>query len=217
LPLPLGSPWAADPGGGRWLASGDAKIAFWGSWFEDGQAKLEGHPRRPQLECIPLRYGNHHPARFRSQSHQGNPDPTYYGDEICRVDGLKYAFDVVKASLQARLQEVNLFYDRRFDCRPPEESRRYPSKLDFESTHSRVIELVPEKARVLDLGCGMGAVGAAGAAAEYHKMRRRCADGVLARAAAPRALKIAASGIGTPPTAEDVLDLSPRALQIYSG
>lgn len=24
------------------------------------------------------------------------PIPTYYGDEICRVDGLKYAFDVVK-------------------------------------------------------------------------------------------------------------------------
>ena len=27
--------------------------------------------------------------------------PTYYGDEICRVDGLKYAFNVIKASLQA--------------------------------------------------------------------------------------------------------------------
>ena len=89
------------------------------------------------------------------------PVPTYYGDEICRVDGLKYAFDVIKASLQARLQEINLFYDRRFDCRPAEEGRRYPSKLDFDSTHSRVIELVPERARVLDLGCGIGAVGAA--------------------------------------------------------
>jgi glycosyltransferase involved in cell wall biosynthesis len=87
--------------------------------------------------------------------------PTYYGDEICRVDGLKYAFDVIKASLQAWFQKVNLFYDRRFDCAPLEGGRRYPSKLEFESTHSRVIELVSEKARVLDLGCGMGAVGAA--------------------------------------------------------
>ena len=89
------------------------------------------------------------------------PIPTYYGDEICRVDGLKYAFDVVKASLQAWFQKLNLFYDRRFDSAPARDGERYPSKLDFESTHSRVIELVPEGTRVLDLGSGMGAVGAA--------------------------------------------------------
>ncbi|MBW0005857.1 MAG: glycosyltransferase [Hyphomicrobiales bacterium] len=87
--------------------------------------------------------------------------PTYYGDEICRVDGLKYAFDVIKTSLQAWCQKLNLFYDRRFDCAPLSDGRRYPSKLDFASTHSRVVELVPEGARVLDLGSGIGAVGAA--------------------------------------------------------
>ncbi|MBV8427294.1 MAG: glycosyltransferase family 2 protein, partial [Hyphomicrobiales bacterium] len=64
--------------------------------------------------------------------------PTYYGDEICRVDGLKYAFDVIKTSLQAWCQKLNLFYDRRFDCAPSSDGRRYPSKLDFASTHSRV-------------------------------------------------------------------------------
>jgi glycosyltransferase involved in cell wall biosynthesis len=89
------------------------------------------------------------------------PIPTYYGDEICRVEGLKYAFNVVKASLQAWFQKINLFYDRRFDCAPQQADRRYPSKLNFESTHSRVIELVPNGARVLDLGSGIGAVGAA--------------------------------------------------------
>ena len=87
--------------------------------------------------------------------------PAYYGDEICRVNGLKYAFDVVKASLQAWFQRINLFYDRRFDCEPADDARRYPSKLDFESTHSRVVELVPERALVLDLGSGVGAVGMA--------------------------------------------------------
>jgi glycosyltransferase involved in cell wall biosynthesis len=89
------------------------------------------------------------------------PIPTYYGDEICRVNGLKYAFDVVKVSLQAWFQRINLFYDRRFDCAPQQDGRRYPSKLEFASTHSRVIELVSEGAQVLDLGSGMGAVGAA--------------------------------------------------------
>ncbi|MBV8450611.1 MAG: glycosyltransferase family 2 protein, partial [Hyphomicrobiales bacterium] len=87
--------------------------------------------------------------------------PTYYGDEICRVDGIRYAADVIKTSLQAWCQKLNLFYDRRFDCAPPADGQRYPSKLDFASTHSRVVELVPEGARVLDLGSGIGAVGAA--------------------------------------------------------
>jgi glycosyltransferase involved in cell wall biosynthesis len=87
--------------------------------------------------------------------------PTYYGDEICRVDGVNYAFHVLKASLQAWFQKINLFYDRRFDCAPPDGGSRYPSKLDFQSTHSRIVDLVAEKARVLDLGSGMGAVGVA--------------------------------------------------------
>jgi glycosyltransferase involved in cell wall biosynthesis len=87
--------------------------------------------------------------------------PTYYGDEISRVNGLKYAFNAVKVSLQARFQQINLFYDRRFDCAPSDYGRRYISKLEFESSHSRIIELVPEGARVLDLGSGIGAVGLA--------------------------------------------------------
>jgi glycosyltransferase involved in cell wall biosynthesis len=90
-----------------------------------------------------------------------HPIPTYYGDEICRVNGLKYAKDVVKASLQAKLQRAHLFYDRRFDCGSVETAARYPSKLDFDSTHTRVLELVAPGSRLLDLGSGMGAVGAA--------------------------------------------------------
>ncbi|MGH9667929.1 MAG: glycosyltransferase family 2 protein [Bryobacteraceae bacterium] len=50
------------------------------------------------------------------------PIPTYYGDEICHVNGIKYAADVVIAALRARLQEMSLFYDRRFDCAPANES-----------------------------------------------------------------------------------------------
>jgi glycosyltransferase involved in cell wall biosynthesis len=90
-----------------------------------------------------------------------HPIPTYYGDEICRVNGLKYAYNVLRASLQAYLQRFYLFYDRRFECEPAEPGRRYPSKLEFDSTHSRVYELVPPGARVLDLGAGEGALGAA--------------------------------------------------------
>jgi 2-polyprenyl-3-methyl-5-hydroxy-6-metoxy-1,4-benzoquinol methylase len=89
------------------------------------------------------------------------PIPTYYGDEISRVNGLRYARDVIRASLQARLQRAHFFYDRRFDCGTDVEGERYPSKLQFDSTHSRVVDLIPSAARVLDLGSGLGAVGAA--------------------------------------------------------
>ncbi|MFT4120492.1 glycosyltransferase [Bradyrhizobium sp.] len=89
------------------------------------------------------------------------PIPTYYGDEICRVNGMRYAKDVIRASLQAKLQNAQAFYDRRFDCRADVAGERYPSKLEFDSTHSRVVGLVPAGARVLDLGSGLGVVGAA--------------------------------------------------------
>src|SRR5262249_54282000 len=47
------------------------------------------------------------------------PIPTYYGDEICRVNGLKYAWNVTVAVTKARVQELGLFYDSRFDCAKP--------------------------------------------------------------------------------------------------
>jgi glycosyltransferase involved in cell wall biosynthesis len=89
------------------------------------------------------------------------PIPTYYGDEICRVNGLKYAWDVTKAVLVARSQQLGLFYDRRFDCATQTvENAHYEPKLDYPSPHAVALELVPERARVLDLGCAGGYVGA---------------------------------------------------------
>jgi glycosyltransferase involved in cell wall biosynthesis/SAM-dependent methyltransferase len=90
------------------------------------------------------------------------PIPTYYGDEICRVNGMKYAWDVTKAVLVARSQQLGLFYDRRFDCAPASgENAHYQPKLDFVSPHRVAIDSVPNGARVLDLGCAGGYVGAA--------------------------------------------------------
>jgi 2-polyprenyl-3-methyl-5-hydroxy-6-metoxy-1,4-benzoquinol methylase len=89
------------------------------------------------------------------------PIPTYYGDEICRVNGLKYAWDVAKAVMVARSQQLGLFYDRRFDCQPAATGNaQYESKLEYLSPHVAAVELVPPGARVLDLGCASGYVGA---------------------------------------------------------
>src|SRR5262249_37343465 len=39
--------------------------------------------------------------------------PTYYGDEICRVNGLRYAIDVVSATVASRLHGLGILYDRK--------------------------------------------------------------------------------------------------------
>jgi len=89
------------------------------------------------------------------------PIPTYYGDEICHVNGLKYAADVTRAVLRARSQRMGLFYDRRFDCQPVADgTSQYEPKLDYLSPHTAAVETVREGARVLDLGCAGGYVGA---------------------------------------------------------
>ena len=88
------------------------------------------------------------------------PIPTYYGDEICRVNGLEYAWNVTKAVLVARTQQLGLLYDRRFDCAPAAGNMHYEPKLDYVSPHSAVLEIVPAGAHVLDLGCAGGYVGA---------------------------------------------------------
>ena len=96
------------------------------------------------------------------------PIPTYYGDEICRVNGVKYAWNVAKAVLVARTQQLGLLYDRRFDCAPAEGNAHYEPKLDYASPHSAALEIVPANVRVLDLGCAGGYVGA------MLRQRRSC-------------------------------------------
>lgn len=86
------------------------------------------------------------------------PIPTYYGDEICRVNGIQYGWNVIIAALKARLQESGLFYDRKFDCAPHEASP-YVSKFNYSSPHTLALERVRAGSRVLDIGCAGGYMG----------------------------------------------------------
>jgi glycosyltransferase involved in cell wall biosynthesis len=98
---------------------------------------------------------------FAQQRIEELPIPTYYGDEICHVNGMKYAKDVLVASLKARAQELSLFYDRKFDCRPSAETNaHYVPKLEYASSHSAALEHVQGTPRVLDVGCAGGYLGA---------------------------------------------------------
>ena len=84
------------------------------------------------------------------------PIPTYYGDEICRVNGMKYAWDVCKTMLRARVHQMNLLYDRKFDVAAEEES--YDLKLGYKSSHTLAIDAARPGGNVLDVGCGQGYV-----------------------------------------------------------
>src|SRR5262245_50360405 len=50
------------------------------------------------------------------------PIPTYYGDEICHVNGLHYAWNVVTTTLEYKLHKAGFRYDARFDVQG---GRRY--------------------------------------------------------------------------------------------
>ncbi|MES2307436.1 MAG: bifunctional glycosyltransferase/class I SAM-dependent methyltransferase [Verrucomicrobiota bacterium] len=88
------------------------------------------------------------------------PIPTYYGSEICRVNGIKYGLDVIRATTAARLQKYQLLYRRNFDVEWAAEAEpnvHYASKLNYPSSHLLALNAVPEKTRVMDIGCGPGA------------------------------------------------------------
>jgi glycosyltransferase involved in cell wall biosynthesis len=85
------------------------------------------------------------------------PIPTYYGDEICHVNGLKYAFDVIKATLLSRAQDLGIFYERKFDVTTGfGNNPLYRSKLGFESPHTLTVQRVDAGSSVIDIGCASG-------------------------------------------------------------
>lgn len=80
------------------------------------------------------------------------PIPTYYGDEICYVNGMKYAKDVFFSVLRYK-QTINSI------CRHPEFTEyfiNYPLKRGKFSSHYFFQKLVGHNQNVLDIGCGEG-------------------------------------------------------------
>lgn len=86
------------------------------------------------------------------------PIPTFYGDEVCHVNGLKYAWDVFKSTIKARLCGIHLFYDRKFDVNP--EIGSHSDKLAFPSSQTFAVESCTVGKTVLQLGIGHANVAA---------------------------------------------------------
>jgi len=85
------------------------------------------------------------------------PIPTYYGDEICHVNGLKYAWNVVQSTLLAKAHTYSIFYQREYDLNPNEPAH-YSLKSGYSSSHSLAISRIAPHSKVLDLGCHEGYV-----------------------------------------------------------
>jgi glycosyltransferase involved in cell wall biosynthesis len=83
------------------------------------------------------------------------PIDTYYGGEICRVNGLKYAANVMRATWANVLHNAGIFYQRRYDV---SRTSPYTLKLGYPSSHTYALAAVPGGARVLDIGAGSGGI-----------------------------------------------------------
>jgi len=79
--------------------------------------------------------------------------PTYYGDEISYVNGLKYAFNIMRETLKFKLQRFSIFYDKKYELQT---SEMYYDKSNFYSTHSVTCELIKNNSYVIDLGSSEG-------------------------------------------------------------
>jgi 2-polyprenyl-3-methyl-5-hydroxy-6-metoxy-1,4-benzoquinol methylase len=85
------------------------------------------------------------------------PIPTYYGDEICYVNGLQYARDVMRETARYRAHKIGFGNgDTAFA------STTYEVKDDAGSSHARIAQMLAHRkpGRVLDLGCASGELAA---------------------------------------------------------
>ena len=64
---------------------------------------------------------------FSGQTIREVPIPTYYGDEISHVNGIAYAWNVLAQTFIARLHQLRLVYDRKFDCAGAASAENAPS------------------------------------------------------------------------------------------
>ncbi|MCC6952759.1 MAG: glycosyltransferase [Deltaproteobacteria bacterium] len=90
-----------------------------------------------------------HDARMRIAE---LPIPTYYGDEICHVNGVSYGLKILLSCFMYRIQRLSIFYNPKFDTGQANE--QYEVKFDFVSSHSLALNAVQQQDELLILGCG---------------------------------------------------------------
>jgi len=94
------------------------------------------------------------------------PIPTFYGDEICHVNGVSYGLRCIKTVLKYRLMKFNLFFDPKYDVNPPDHNY-YTVKYSPRTVHHYIRTLqLPLESSLLDVGGGCGE-----AVSKFHAQR----------------------------------------------
>lgn len=93
------------------------------------------------------------------------PIPTFYGDEISRVNGLRYAREVSLHTVRYRAHKMGFGSGEMAFA-----SGAYERKVDQDTSHGRILSWLADRppGRVLDLGCSNGALGAELRAHGHH-------------------------------------------------
>jgi glycosyltransferase involved in cell wall biosynthesis len=115
-------------------------VPFWDNtdeWHFDTEILLQGFSRQARIVEIPI--------------------PTYYGDEICHVNGMAYAFNCIRTSLRHAFHRRGICYSRNFDLNAS--GSKYSSKFqDPYSSHTLLYRRLEQSGlaekTVLELGVG---------------------------------------------------------------
>jgi glycosyltransferase involved in cell wall biosynthesis len=103
----------------------------------------------------------HFDTHILIQFHEANlriverPIPTYYGDEICYVNGIAYAFNCLKAAAKYRLHKASFTHEPRYEV----SGSQYVYKTaDPYSSHAQILRWVEAErpAEVLEVGTATG-------------------------------------------------------------
>jgi len=82
------------------------------------------------------------------------PIPTYYGKEICYVNGMKYAALILLSTIQSKLMKFGIFYTPKYDF--DYNNEHYTAKVGYASSHQFALDRINSGMSVLDIGCGPG-------------------------------------------------------------
>lgn len=80
------------------------------------------------------------------------PIPTYYGNEICYVNGLKYAYNVVRSLIDYKSAVCGFKKTTTY----AEYFKSYPLREHRYSSHNLIANYLGSNKAVLDIGCGSG-------------------------------------------------------------
>jgi glycosyltransferase involved in cell wall biosynthesis len=115
-------------------------IPFWENsdeWHFDTQILLQNYQIKARIKELPI--------------------PTYYGDEICHVNGISYGLNCVLTSFGFLLYRKGIYYSRKYDVNL--KGQKYFDKFDDPySSHSLIWKYMREQKlegkKVLELGIG---------------------------------------------------------------